>query len=335
MGSWAHKPFWVPHYLLLGDKLQPPWPSLCSKGQVQAIAHQGREGMQRPGRSHQETIVPFGGRSWCLLKASRWQYLWALLQNPNPQETEDVNQAFFIPERRLPDPWTPALKTRQACLYPDPYLQPYCSPPNYKTPLPDLSQGGTSLWGISLLWSSFAGKAIKLFFSPSPKTLSLHFYSTQVSRGRVLATKPVLTLATTSREWQKGKGHVGYSSCTIEDSSGVWALGLKMEFCTCSAATLLFVYSVVHNYRLTTPSASSPGLAETAWDRPGQVLALMILTCQWEEAGHAQDRGSEEHWFQRTMNYLKKTTQSYVSRSHCRQGTPNSLNRDRICWASC
>ena len=37
--------------------IQPPWPSLSSKEQVQTVANQGREGMQRQGRSSQESIV--------------------------------------------------------------------------------------------------------------------------------------------------------------------------------------------------------------------------------------------------------------------------------------
>ena len=36
---------------------QLSWPSLSSKGQVQTVANQGREGMQRQGKSSQETIV--------------------------------------------------------------------------------------------------------------------------------------------------------------------------------------------------------------------------------------------------------------------------------------
>ena len=47
---------------LVGNRLQPPWPSLSSKGQIQAFANQGREGMQRQGRGSQETIVQPWGR---------------------------------------------------------------------------------------------------------------------------------------------------------------------------------------------------------------------------------------------------------------------------------
>ena len=56
-GSRAQKPFCVPRFLFVGNKLQPPWPSLSSKGQVQTVVDQGREGMQKQGRGSQETIV--------------------------------------------------------------------------------------------------------------------------------------------------------------------------------------------------------------------------------------------------------------------------------------
>ena len=42
--------------------LQPPWPSLSSKGQIPRIANQGRERMLKQGRNCQETIVQSQGR---------------------------------------------------------------------------------------------------------------------------------------------------------------------------------------------------------------------------------------------------------------------------------
>ena len=42
--------------------IQPPQPSLSPKGQVQTVADQGREQMQRPGRKSQETTVQPWGR---------------------------------------------------------------------------------------------------------------------------------------------------------------------------------------------------------------------------------------------------------------------------------
>ena len=61
-GAPRHKPFCVPPFLFLGNRLQPPWRSLSSKGQVQTLANQGREGMQRPGRNSQETMAHPWGR---------------------------------------------------------------------------------------------------------------------------------------------------------------------------------------------------------------------------------------------------------------------------------
>ena len=46
-----------PISFLVGNRPQPPWPSLSSTGQVQTVANQGREGMQRQGSSSQKTIV--------------------------------------------------------------------------------------------------------------------------------------------------------------------------------------------------------------------------------------------------------------------------------------
>ena len=42
--------------------IQPPRPSRSCKGQVQTVADQGREGMQRQGRNSQETIPQPWGR---------------------------------------------------------------------------------------------------------------------------------------------------------------------------------------------------------------------------------------------------------------------------------
>ena len=60
--GWAQKPFCVPHFLITENKLQAPWPSLSSNEQVQIVANQGREGMQRQEKSRQETIVEPWGR---------------------------------------------------------------------------------------------------------------------------------------------------------------------------------------------------------------------------------------------------------------------------------
>ena len=78
-GCWARKRFCVSLFLL--NKEQPPWPFLSSKGQVQTVANQRREGMQRQGRSNSETIVRPWGRVLVPSQGTHRQYLWALLQD--------------------------------------------------------------------------------------------------------------------------------------------------------------------------------------------------------------------------------------------------------------
>ena len=58
--------------------------------------------------------------------------------------------------------------------------------------------GDTVLRALSCCWSPLAGKPIKLFFSTSPKTLSLWFSSVPVCTGQVWATEA--TIKVKSRE---------------------------------------------------------------------------------------------------------------------------------------
>ena len=55
----------------------------------------------------------------------------------------------------------------------------------YKTPHYTLQVGTHSFEGISPLWPPLPGKAIKLFFSTSPKTLSLRNNSVSGYRGQI------------------------------------------------------------------------------------------------------------------------------------------------------
>ena len=59
LGPPGCKSFLCPPFLVYRKyaSLQPSWPSLSSKGQIQTIANQGREGMQKQRRSSQETIA--------------------------------------------------------------------------------------------------------------------------------------------------------------------------------------------------------------------------------------------------------------------------------------
>ena len=66
-------------------------------------------------------------------------------------------------------------------------LKPPCSL-NTVTPYYPRQGAAHSLEGIHLLWPPLSDKAIKLFFSTLPQTLSPSFYSAPVNRDRVSAT---------------------------------------------------------------------------------------------------------------------------------------------------
>ena len=143
-GSWAQKSFHVPctslsmspvSYLYEIGFLQPPWPSLSSKGQVQIVANQSSEGMRRQGRSSQDTrgqpwnrvLVPPQGyltipifELFCRTKApTKWKMLttwWSILHS-----REKVTEAHHKTTWRH---MTSGLKECRPCRHPDPYQQP-------------------------------------------------------------------------------------------------------------------------------------------------------------------------------------------------------------------
>ena len=82
------------------------------------------------------------------------------------------------------------LKECRPCRHPDPYQQ-HC-PLTITLLNPHTPGVGThSFEGISPLWSPLPDKAIKLFFSTLPKTLSLRFNSVPVYRGWISAASSV------------------------------------------------------------------------------------------------------------------------------------------------
>ena len=61
MGLLGTEAFLCPLFLVCREQTPASMTFLSPKGQVQTVANQGREGMQRQGRSSQETIVqPWG-----------------------------------------------------------------------------------------------------------------------------------------------------------------------------------------------------------------------------------------------------------------------------------
>lgn len=117
----------------------------------------------------------------------------------NSHKVEEVNCMLPI-NTRPQTSWNQKLDANSHL----PYHQPvrrmsmnYSCPPLWTITMRLLttpSRAGHSLTGISLPWLPLPSKAIKWFFSTSPKTLSPHFYSAPVNRGWISTTRPTLPL---------------------------------------------------------------------------------------------------------------------------------------------
>ena len=189
-GSWAWKPARVPRSLFVGNRFQPPWPSLSPKGQIGTVANQGREGMQRQGRASQETIVQPWGRVLVPPQGIHINNIFELFTELKPPTNGrcSILQIKGTRETHQEIPWG-QIKGVQALHTPQSYQQPRPSTTAIKL-LTKFSQvGHTVLRGVSPLCPPLPGKAIKLFFSSSPKTLSARFDLALVPRGRVFGMK--------------------------------------------------------------------------------------------------------------------------------------------------
>ena len=100
-GSWAWKPFRVPCSLFVENTFQPPRTSLSPKGQIQTVANQGREGMQRQGRGSQETIVQPWGRVLVLPQGMHITISFELVIELKPQINGRCQYSSF--QRRPPE----------------------------------------------------------------------------------------------------------------------------------------------------------------------------------------------------------------------------------------
>ena len=130
-GSWEHKAFCLLYFLFLGNKPQPPWPSLSSKGQPKTLANQGREGMQRPGRS----LGAGPGASSRNIHKNIFEFCRTKTPNKWKPERRTIRTSPGATKHQL---W----RRMKACIYPDPYLWLYFLPPNYNTTLYYLPKEG-------------------------------------------------------------------------------------------------------------------------------------------------------------------------------------------------
>ena len=136
--------------------IQPPWPSLSSKEQVQTVANQGREGTGRQGRSSQETIVQPWGRVLvppqgihitisltCFADTeipTRWKKLTVCCPQAHRPQT-DWKQKADGADSQLPH-HQPIRRVSTSWPRPPSSLDPY-----YKTPHYPLQVGTHSFWG--------------------------------------------------------------------------------------------------------------------------------------------------------------------------------------------
>ena len=158
----------------------------------QLLSREGRGCRDREGQSRNNSAA-LGAESWFPLKGHTWQYLWVVSQILKPHQVGEVNSMLphntHTQDRLEPEGWWCQL--------------PLTSPPTnqkkvhelttpsslnhyYKAPRYPLQVGTLSFESVTALWPPLPGKAIKLFFSTSPKTLSLRFNSVSVYRGQIL-----------------------------------------------------------------------------------------------------------------------------------------------------
>ena len=126
MVSWAREPFCVPpHFLFLGNKHQPPGPSLSSKGQVQTVALRGRAGMER---SCQETIVQLWGQGPGPSSRSRSNTISVFFcRSKTPNTWKMLMKHFFYSGKKTTRPLSTSFENNISFLCPGPYLWPFFS----------------------------------------------------------------------------------------------------------------------------------------------------------------------------------------------------------------
>ena len=188
--SWAQRPFCVSHFLITGNGLH-----LVSMTfhEFQRSKHVlVREGSKSGDQSRNSNAAFGQGHTWQCLWAG-WQML-----RPGPDgrswlsvPQEHVGSRLVRTSRlrlQTPPPSPPANQEAVHELT-TPSLNPYCKTPHYP-----LQNRTCSFEGISPLWPPLPGKAIKLLFSTSPKTLSEIQFSIRVQRPDLTSNKCLASL---------------------------------------------------------------------------------------------------------------------------------------------
>ena len=158
--SWAQRPFCVPHFLITGSGLSnSKGPNMFQSGKGAKVETSQETAVQPWGRVTRDSSFELLADPEAPI---RWEEL-ALCS----RERVDSRLVRTSRLRMLTPPPSPPANQQDVHVPTTPSLNPY-----YKT-LHYLLQIRTySFEGIGPLWPPLPGKAIKLFFSTSPKTLS-------------------------------------------------------------------------------------------------------------------------------------------------------------------
>lgn len=119
--------------------------------------------MQRPARNSQDPVMQPWSRVQVPPQATYKTVPLSLLQNSNPQQTEELSEPVQGHE-------TPALKDRASWPLLWPFSAALFSTPQTINPPPNLFQGGHRLQGIRLRWLPLPGKAVKSLCFSFPQT---------------------------------------------------------------------------------------------------------------------------------------------------------------------
>ena len=153
MGCLGTRTLCVPNLLFVGNRLETSWPSLSSKGQIQAVANQGKECKDKGGEPRKTSAALGQGFGFTAMDTHNKNF--GLFKKLKPWHVS----AFFTQEKRSSGSAHP----NPVC---KPTLEPLLSSPSSNPP--GLGNILFGKWAHCALF--LPGKVIQLSFSP--KTVS-------------------------------------------------------------------------------------------------------------------------------------------------------------------
>ena len=164
----------------------PPWPSRNSKGRVQIVVNQGKEGVRDKGGTVKRKSAAWGWGSGSSSRRTHNSIFKQFCRNwtppsPHPCQVGEVDcllpALILTPHQLEPEGWwcwlpvtSPPTNQKNAPALSTPSLNHHYTASHYP-----LQAGIHSSVGRSPLCPPLSGQTVKLLFSTSPKNLSLRF----------------------------------------------------------------------------------------------------------------------------------------------------------------